>query len=45
VRSIWLWLIVVTVLVAVFAVYRFRSGGHLNVAPDAQREIEKARSR
>jgi len=45
VKRILLWLIVIAVLVIGFVLYRSRSGSHLNVAPDAQREIDKAKRR
>jgi hypothetical protein len=38
-------LIVAAVLVLAFVWYRTRSRTHLNVTPDAQREIEKAKQR
>jgi hypothetical protein len=38
-----LWLIVVAALVIGFLVYRSRSAIRLNVTPDVQREIEKAK--
>jgi cytochrome c-type biogenesis protein CcmH/NrfF len=44
-RRILLWLIVVAVLVIGFVVYRSRSRNHLDVTPDAQREIERAKRR
>jgi Tfp pilus assembly protein PilO len=40
-----LWLIVAAVLVIGFVLYRSRSRDHLNVTPDAEREIEKAKRR
>jgi hypothetical protein len=43
-RRILLWLIIVMVLVS-FVVYRTRSRTRLNVTPDAEREIEKAKRR
>jgi hypothetical protein len=45
VKQILLWLIVALVLVIGFLLYRSRSGDHLNVTPEAQREIEKAERR
>ena len=44
-KKILLWLIVAAALVIGFALYRSRSGTHLNVTPDAEREIEKAKRR
>ena len=44
-KQILLWLIVALVLVIGFLLYRSRSGDHLNVTPEAQREIEKAERR
>jgi hypothetical protein len=43
-RRILLWLIIAVVLVS-FVVYRTWSRSHLNVTPDAEREIEKAKRR
>jgi hypothetical protein len=44
-RRILLWLIIVMVLVS-FVVYRTRQASpHLNVTPDAERAIEKAKRR
>ena len=40
-----LWLILAAALVLAFALYFSRTGNQVNVAPDAQREIEKARQR
>jgi hypothetical protein len=37
--------VVVAVLVIGFAVYRSRSRNHLDVTPDARREIERAKRR
>jgi hypothetical protein len=45
VKRILLWLIVAAVLVVGFLLYRSRPGTHLNVTPDAEREIEKAKRR
>jgi hypothetical protein len=45
VKGILLWLIVVALLVIGLVLYRSRSGNHLNVTPDAEREIEKAKRR
>lgn len=44
-KKILLWLIVVAVLVIAVILYLSRSGSRLNVAPNAQREIEKAKQR
>jgi cytochrome c-type biogenesis protein CcmH/NrfF len=44
-KKILLWLVVVAVLVIGFVVYRSRSRNHLDVTPDARREIEKAKRR
>jgi hypothetical protein len=44
-KRILLWLIVAAILVTAFLLYRPWSRNHLNVAPDAKREIEKAKSR
>jgi hypothetical protein len=40
-----LWLVVVAALVLAFLLYSNRSASNLNVTPDAQREIEKAKRR
>ena len=40
-----LWLIVVVLLALAFVLYQRRSENHLNVTPDAERAIEKARQR
>jgi hypothetical protein len=40
-----LWLIVAAALVIAFLLYQSRPGSHLNVTPDAEREIEKAQRR
>jgi hypothetical protein len=40
-----LWLIIAAVLIITFLVYRSRSRTHLNVTPDAERAIEKAKRR
>ena len=40
-----LWLIVVAALVIGFVFYRSHSATKLNVTPDAEREIEKAKRR
>jgi hypothetical protein len=45
VKTILFWLIIIALLVIGFMVYRSRSSAHLNVAPDARREIEKAKHR
>jgi hypothetical protein len=44
-KRILLWLIVAIALLITFVIYRSRSGGPLNVTPDAAREIEKAKGR
>ena len=44
-RRILLWLIVAAILVIGFAVYRSRSRNHLDVTPEAHKEIEKAKRR
>jgi hypothetical protein len=44
-KRILLWLIVVTVLLIGFVLYRSQSRTHLNVTPDAEREIERAKRR
>ena len=44
-KQILLWVIIAAVLVIGLLLYRSRSGDHLNVTPDAQREIEKAERR
>lgn len=43
-KRILFWLILVAVLVAAFLLYRSRSN-HLNIAPDSQREIDRAKRR
>jgi ABC-type uncharacterized transport system permease subunit len=43
-RRILLWVIIVMVLVS-FVLYRTRSRTRLNVTPDAERAIEKAKRR
>jgi ABC-type uncharacterized transport system permease subunit len=40
-----LWVIIAAAVISAFALYRSRSGAHLNVAPDAERAIEKAKRR
>ena len=40
-----LWLIVLAVLVIGFVLYRSRTRNRLNVTPDAEREIERAKRR
>jgi hypothetical protein len=45
VKRILLWLIVAAVLVIGLLLYRSRSGSQLNVTPDVEREIEKAKRR
>ena len=44
-KRILLLLILAAVLVAGFLLYRSRPESHLNVTPDAEREIEKAKRR
>jgi hypothetical protein len=44
-KRILLWLIVAIALLIALVIYRSRSGGRLNVTPDAAREIEKAKER
>jgi hypothetical protein len=44
VRRILLWLIIAMALAIAFVLYSTRSG-RLNVAPDAERQIEKAKRR
>ncbi len=44
-KKILLWIIVVAALAIGFVLYRSRSRTHLNVTPDAEREIEKAKRR
>ena len=43
VKRILLWLIVLVILVIALMLYRSRSRTDMNVAPDAEREIEKAK--
>jgi len=43
VKRILLWLVIAGILVIALVVYRSRSRSNLNVAPDAEREIEKAK--
>jgi hypothetical protein len=45
VKRILLLLILATVLAVGFLLYRSRSESHLNVTPDAEREIQKAKRR
>jgi Tfp pilus assembly protein PilO len=45
VKRILLWLIVALVLVIGFVLYRSRSVSELNVTPEAEREIERAKRR
>jgi hypothetical protein len=40
-----LWLVVAVVVLIGFLLYRSRSGNDLNVTPEAEREIEKAKRR
>jgi hypothetical protein len=44
-KRILLWLILAIAVVIAFLLYRPRSGSHLNVTPEAEREIEKAKRR
>jgi Tfp pilus assembly protein PilO len=44
-KKILIVVIVAAVLVIGFAVYRSRSRNHLDVTPEAQREIERAKRR
>jgi hypothetical protein len=44
-KRILLWLILAAVVVTGVLVYQARSRNHFNVAPDAEREIEKAMHR
>jgi hypothetical protein len=45
VKRILLWLVVAVALVITLIVYSTRSTSNLNVTPDAEREIEKAKRR
>jgi len=45
VKRIVLWLILAAVLAIGFLLYRSRSESPLNVTPDAEREIQKAKRR
>jgi hypothetical protein len=45
VKALLLWLIVAVILLIGFLLYRSQSGSDLNVTPEAEREIEKARRR
>jgi hypothetical protein len=45
VKQLLLWLIVAAVLMVGFLLYRSRSRGSLNVTPDAQQEIDRAKRR
>jgi hypothetical protein len=42
-KRLLLWLIVAVVLLIGFLLYRSQSGNDLNVTPEAEREIEKAK--
>jgi hypothetical protein len=42
-RQLLLWLIVAVILLIGLVLYRSQSGNDLNVTPEAEREIEKAR--
>ena len=44
-RTTLLWLIIATALMIGFLLYRSQSVNNLNVTPDAEREIEKAKRR
>jgi len=45
VKQLLLWLIVAMVLLIGLLLYRSQSGSGLNVTPEAEREIEKAKRR
>jgi len=45
VKQLLLWLVVAAVVLIGFLLYRGTSGNHLDVTPDAEREIEKAKRR
>jgi len=45
VKQLLLWLVVAVVVLIGFLLYRAYSGNHLNVAPEAEREIERAKRR
>jgi len=42
-KQLLLWLVVVAVLLIGLLLYRSQSGNDLNVTPEAEREIEKAK--
>jgi len=42
-KQLLLWLIIVVVLLIGFVLYRSQLGNDLNVSPEAEREIEKAK--
>jgi len=42
-RQLLLWLVITVVLLIGFLLYRSQSGNDLNVTPEAEREIEKAK--
>jgi len=44
-KRILLWLIVAAILLLGLVIYRSRSANHLDVTPDAERAIEKAKGR
>lgn len=44
-KRVLLWLIVAAALVIAFALYRSQPRDRLNVTPEAEREIEKAKRR
>ena len=44
-KRVLLWLIVAAILVIGFVLYRSRSDANLNVTPEAEQEIEKAKRR
>jgi len=44
-KRILLWLILAAILLLGLVIYRNRSANQLNITPDAEREIEKAKGR
>jgi hypothetical protein len=44
-NRIWRWLLVAVLLIVGLVLYLSRPRGNLNVTPDAEREIEKAKRR
>ena len=44
-KQLLLWLVLAVVVLIGFLLYRAASGNHLDVTPDARREIEKAKRR